>query len=177
MDILLLDDGQKIESALVEDSFGTDSLLVPDVYWNRLNLNLQERKALRNKLPLLLRKYSKQIASMKRLHNRAGKIKYNRDVGKMKKFSIRVHTSVWATLGVLAAAHGVSRCYLFNYMLWLEELGGKEDFFVKSLNRGVPSFHWTYKMIWKIDRRQNLISRELQFEPNPITNKYPYYLT
>ncbi|MBE8424765.1 DUF1564 family protein, partial [Leptospira borgpetersenii serovar Balcanica] len=44
------------------------------------------------KLPLLLRKYSKQIASMKRLHNRAGKIKYNRNVGKMKKFSIRVLT-------------------------------------------------------------------------------------
>ncbi|MFQ3856264.1 DUF1564 domain-containing protein, partial [Leptospira kirschneri] len=29
----------------------------------------------------------------------------------------------------------------------------------------------------KIDRRQNLISRELQFEPNPMTNKYPYDLT
>ncbi|EMO52207.1 DUF1564 domain-containing protein [Leptospira noguchii] len=171
MDILLLDDGQKIESALVEDSVGTDSLLVPDVYWNRLNL--QERKALRGKLPFLLRKYSKQIVSMKRLHNRAGKIKYNRDVGKMKKFSIRVHTGVWATLGVLAAAHGVSRCYLFNYMLWLED---KEGFFVKSLNRGVPSFHWTYEMTWKINRRQNLISRELQFEPNPMTDKYPYYL-
>ncbi|EMK21977.1 hypothetical protein LEP1GSC075_2485, partial [Leptospira interrogans str. Kito] len=39
-----------------------------------------------------------------------------------------------------------SRCYLFNYMLWLEELGGKENFFVKTLNRGVPSFYWTYKM-------------------------------
>ncbi|WP_000353667.1 DUF1564 family protein, partial [Leptospira interrogans] len=82
MDILLLDDGQKIESALVESSVGTDSLLVPDVYWNRLNT--QERKALRSKLPFLLRKYSKQIVSMKRLHDRAGKIKYNRGVGKMK---------------------------------------------------------------------------------------------
>ncbi|WP_078131646.1 DUF1564 family protein, partial [Leptospira kirschneri] len=58
----------------------------------------------------------------------------------------------------------------------LEDLGGEEDFFVKTLNQGVPSFHWTYKMIWKINRRQNLISRELQFEPNPMTNKYPYYL-
>ncbi|WP_255303424.1 DUF1564 family protein, partial [Leptospira interrogans] len=76
MDILLLDDGQKIESALVESSVATDSLLVPDVYWNRLNA--QEKKALRGKLPFLLRKYSKQIASMKRLHDRAGKIKYNR---------------------------------------------------------------------------------------------------
>ncbi|EMK25013.1 DUF1564 domain-containing protein [Leptospira kirschneri] len=174
MDILLLDDCQKIESALVENSVGTDSLLVPDDYWNRLNS--QERKALRGKLPILLRKYSKRIASMERLHHKAGKIKYNRGVGKMKKFSIRVNTGVWANLGVLAAAHGVSRCYLFNYMLWLEDLGGEEDFFVKALNQGVPSFHWTYKMIWKIDRRQNLISRELQFEPNPMTNKYPYYL-
>ncbi|WP_000353653.1 DUF1564 domain-containing protein [Leptospira interrogans] len=175
MDILLLDDGQKIESALVESSVGTDSLLVPDVYWNRLNA--QEKKALRSKLPFLLRKYSKQIVSMKRLHDRAGKIKYNRGVGKMKKFSVRVHTGVWATLGVLAAAHGVSRCYLFNYMLWLEESWWeKKIFLLKTLNPGVPSFHWTYKMTWKIDRRQNLISRELQFEPNPMTNKYPYYL-
>ncbi|EJO80406.1 DUF1564 domain-containing protein [Leptospira interrogans] len=172
MDILLFDDGQKIESALIENIVGTDSLLVPNDYWNRLNV--QERKALRGKLPSLLRKYSKQIASMERLHYRAGKIKYNRGVGKMKKFSVRVHTGVWANLGVLAAAHGVSRCYLFNYMLWLEELGGKEDFFVKTLNRGVPSFHWTYKMTWKINRRQNLISRELQFEPNPMTSQYPY---
>ncbi|EKR00033.1 DUF1564 family protein, partial [Leptospira borgpetersenii] len=53
MDILLLDDGQKIESTLVENSVGTDSLLVPDVYWNRLNA--QEKIALRGKLPLLLR--------------------------------------------------------------------------------------------------------------------------
>ncbi|AKH76663.1 DUF1564 domain-containing protein [Leptospira interrogans] len=175
MDILLFDDGQKIESALVENAVGTDSLLVPNDYWNRLNA--QERKSLRGKLPFLLRKYSKQIASMKRLHYKAGKIKYNRGVGKMKKFSIRVHTGVWSTLGVLAAAHGVSRCYLFNYMLWLEEISGKEDFFVKTWNRGVPSFHWTYKMTWKIDRRQNLISRELKLEPNPMTNRYPYYLT
>ncbi|EMF72809.1 hypothetical protein LEP1GSC145_1786 [Leptospira interrogans serovar Djasiman str. LT1649] len=45
MDILLFDDGQKIESALVEGSIGTDSLLVPNNYWNCLNF--QERKALR----------------------------------------------------------------------------------------------------------------------------------
>ncbi|KGE24618.1 DUF1564 domain-containing protein [Leptospira interrogans] len=172
MNMLILDDGQKIVSALVENSIGTDSLLVPNDYWNRLNS--QEKKDLRKKLPILLRKYSKRIASMERLYHRAGKIKYNRGGGKMKKFSIRVNTGVWANLGVLAAAHGVSRCYLFNYMLWLEELGGKEDFFVKTLNRGVPSFHWTYKMTWKINRRQNLISRELQFEPNPMTSQYPY---
>ncbi|WP_032856464.1 DUF1564 family protein, partial [Leptospira borgpetersenii] len=105
MDILLFDSNQKIQSTLIENTVETDSLLVPNVYWDRLNF--KEKKALRGKLPFLLRKYSKQIASMKRLHDRAGKIKYNRGVGKMKKLSIRVHTGVWATLGVLAAAHGV----------------------------------------------------------------------
>ncbi|WP_017856449.1 DUF1564 family protein, partial [Leptospira interrogans] len=53
MDILLFNESQKIESALVEDSIGTDSLLVPNDYWNRLNS--QERKDLRKKLPILLR--------------------------------------------------------------------------------------------------------------------------
>ncbi|MGQ2849632.1 DUF1564 family protein, partial [Leptospira interrogans] len=67
MDILLFDEGQKIESVLIEGVVGTDSLLVPEVYWNRLDF--QERKVLRNRLPFLLRKYSKQIASMTRLHN------------------------------------------------------------------------------------------------------------
>ncbi|WP_155683135.1 DUF1564 family protein, partial [Leptospira borgpetersenii] len=63
----------------------------------------------------------------------------------------------------------------FNYMLWLEDLG-VGDSTVETLNRGVPSFHWTYKMTWKINRRQNLISRELEFEPNPMTDIFPYYL-
>ncbi|EKR62742.1 PF07600 family protein [Leptospira weilii str. 2006001853] len=107
---------------------------------------------------------------MKRLHCKAGKIKYNRGVGKMKKFSIRVNTGTWAILGALAAAHGVSRCYLFNYMLWLEDVG-VGDSIVETLNRGVPSFHGTYRMIWTLDLRQNLISRELEFKPNPMTER------
>ncbi|OCC30772.1 PF07600 family protein [Leptospira interrogans serovar Canicola] len=45
---------KKIQSSLIEGSVGTDSLLVPGVYWNRLNL--QEKKALRNKLPFFIEK-------------------------------------------------------------------------------------------------------------------------
>ncbi|EMO91031.1 hypothetical protein LEP1GSC024_1922 [Leptospira noguchii str. 2001034031] len=37
---------------------------------------------------------------------------------------------------MLAAAHGVSRCYLFNYMLWLEDLGGKVGFFCEKFEQG-----------------------------------------
>ncbi|APH41412.1 PF07600 family protein [Leptospira interrogans serovar Copenhageni/Icterohaemorrhagiae] len=127
MDILLLDDGQRIESALVEDSVGTDSLLVPDVYWNRLNA--QEKKALRSKLPFF---YLKKIFQADRFYETSalsgGKNQIQSRPLVKKKFSVRVHTGVWATLGVLAAAHGVSRCYLFNYMLWLEDFVEKTIF-------------------------------------------------
>ncbi|EMY78502.1 PF07600 family protein [Leptospira weilii serovar Ranarum str. ICFT] len=169
MEMLWFASGKKIESALIEGSLGLDSLLVPFTYWDRLSR--EEKKILPKRLPSLLRRYGKYIAAMKRLHFRAGKIKYNRGVGKMKKLSIRVNTGTWAMLGALAAAHGVSRCYLFNYMLWLEDVG-VGDSIVETLNRGVPSFHRTYRMIWTLDLQQNLISRELKFKPNPMVERY-----
>ncbi|WP_155722418.1 DUF1564 family protein, partial [Leptospira weilii] len=49
---------------------------------------------------------------------------------------------------------------------------GVGDSIVETLNRGVPSFHGTYRMIWTLDLRQNLISRELEFKPNPMTERY-----
>ncbi|EMO26028.1 hypothetical protein LEP1GSC170_1733, partial [Leptospira interrogans serovar Bataviae str. HAI135] len=58
MDILLLDDGQKIESALVEGSVGTDSLLVPGCLLESFESPKKEKR-FGGKLPFLLRKYSK----------------------------------------------------------------------------------------------------------------------
>lgn len=171
METLLLNSERRIQSALIEGNIGVDSILIPESYWNQLDT--AGRKILRQKLPYLLRRYTKYVASMKRLHWRGGKILYNRNVGKFKKMSIRVNTGAWSVLGVLAAAHGVSRCYLFNYMLWLDDIG-VGDSIVETLNRGVPIFHGSYRMIWTLDLRQNLISRELEFEPNPITHIFSY---
>ncbi len=109
-------------------------------------MNSIQKKALSKKLPFLLEKYTKYISSLNRLHWRAGKIKYNWGVGELKKMTIHVNTGVWAVLGALAAAHGVSRCFLFNYLLWLEEVG-VGDSIVDTMNRGVPQFHKSYKMI------------------------------
>ncbi|AOP36625.1 hypothetical protein A0128_19645 [Leptospira tipperaryensis] len=173
MDILFLSSENKIQSALIEGELGTDSILIPLSYWDVLSAD--EKRILRRKLPYLLRKYTKYVSCLKRLHWRAGKIKYNRGVGKMKKMSIRVNTGAWAVLGALAVAHGVSRCYLFNYMLWLDDVG-VGDSVVETLNQGVPKFHGSYRMIWTLDLRQNLISRELDFEPNPMTDTFPYHL-
>lgn len=83
MDILLLSSQKKIISALNEGETGSDSLLIPMCYWNRLN-ELQ-KKALSKKLSLLLKRYTKYIASCDRLHWKAGKVKYNRGVGTLKK--------------------------------------------------------------------------------------------
>ncbi|PJZ55001.1 DUF1564 domain-containing protein [Leptospira adleri] len=171
MELLSLNSQLKIESALIEGDMGTDSILIPLSLWD--SLDLEERKILSRKLPYLLRRYTKYVASMKRLYWRAGKIKYNWGVGKMKKMSIRVNSGAWALLGALAAAHGVSRCYLFNYMLWLDEIG-VGDSIVETLNIGVPRFHGIYRMIWTLNLEKNLISRELEFEPNPLQGYYPY---
>ncbi|APY24859.1 Uncharacterized protein LB4E_1055 [Leptospira borgpetersenii str. 4E] len=51
MDILLLSSQKKIISALNEGETGSDSLLIPMCYWNRLN-ELQ-KKALSKKTSLL----------------------------------------------------------------------------------------------------------------------------
>ncbi|MBE8194947.1 DUF1564 domain-containing protein [Leptospira borgpetersenii] len=173
MDILLLSSQKKIISALNEGETGSDSLLIPMCYWNRLN-ELQ-KKALSKKLPFLLKRCAKYIASCDRLHWKAGKVKYNRGVGALKKMTIHVNTGVWAVLGVLAAAHGVSRCFLFNYLLWLED-SGIGNSIVDTMNRGVPQFHGTYKMSWTLNLQKNQIFRTLLIKPNPITSKHLFSL-
>ncbi|WP_212885955.1 DUF1564 family protein, partial [Leptospira borgpetersenii] len=78
-------------------------------------------------------------------------------------------------LGVLAAAHGVSRCFLFNYLLWLED-SGIGNSIVDTMNRGVPQFHGTYKMSWTLNLQKNQIFRTLLIKPNPITSKHLFSL-
>ncbi|MBM9501369.1 DUF1564 domain-containing protein [Leptospira sp. 201903071] len=170
MDILLLSSKKKILSALNEGELGSDSLLIPFSYWNRLDKI--QKKALSQKLPFLLIRYTKYIASLDRLHCKGGRIKYNWGVGDLKKMTIHVHSGVWAVLGALAAAHGVSRCFLFNYLLWLED-AGVGDSIVETMNRGVPHFHTIYQMTWTLNLRKNQIARALHFEPDPITSESP----
>ncbi|EQA80017.1 PF07600 domain protein, partial [Leptospira alstonii serovar Pingchang str. 80-412] len=90
MDLLLLSCEKKIQSSLNEGTVGTDSLLIPMSYWNRLDA--LQKKALSKKLPFLLKRYTKYVASLDRLHWRAGKIKYNWGVGELKKMTIHVNS-------------------------------------------------------------------------------------
>lgn len=80
---------------------------------------------------------------------------------------MRVDTGVWAILGVIAAAHGVSRCFLVNYMIWLDD-SGVGDSIEEKLNVGSPTFQNSYGYLWHLDLLNNRITKSLEFRPNPI---------
>lgn len=139
MGTLLLTADRVIRSKLREDKTEVVTLLVPQATW--LRLGESKRKYLPKQIPMLLRVYGKYLTSIDRLGKKAGKTLYQPSYGRdsMKKVNVRLHTGSWAFLGVLAQAHGVSHCFLFNYLLWLEEVG-VGDSIVDTMNEGVPHF-------------------------------------
>ncbi|AOP36148.1 hypothetical protein A0128_17185 [Leptospira tipperaryensis] len=162
MESIFLSSDEKIQSRLAERREKVVTLLIPEIYLNGLS-----QRRLPKKLPYLLRRYSKFMASRSRLNSKADSILYQ-NPGKMRKMNFRMNTGYWSMLGALAQTHGVSRCFLFNFLLSLEdaEVG---DSLVEVLNAGVPTFHDVYRYIWQLDLIQNRISRSLEFDPNPIS--------
>ncbi|TGM10248.1 DUF1564 domain-containing protein [Leptospira barantonii] len=175
MEYVLLNMDQKVDSPLAERTNKVVTLLVPESYFDRLSLG--DQRKLGKKLPYLLRRFSNFMVARSRLNRNAGATLYQ-NPGKMKKINFRVNTGHWAILGALAHAHGVSRCYLFNFLLSLDEVG-VGDSIVKILDGGVPTFHENYKYIWQLDLTNNRISRHLEFSPNPLRTFYdtsfPWY--
>lgn len=167
MRTLFLNSDFQIRSSIAGSSADVVTFLVPKKYLSRLSrLN---RKKLPKRLPELLKKYAKHIASSKRINKRAGKTLYQANTGKgrMKRINARIQTRDWILLGTLAQAHGVSRCYLFNYLLWLDEVGVGNSI-SNVLNSGTPTFHKYYKFILLLDLSKNIITKRLEFQPNPI---------
>ncbi|WP_155119707.1 DUF1564 family protein, partial [Leptospira weilii] len=78
--------------------------------------------------------------------------------------NIRVRTGTWTLFGALAQTHGVSRCYLFNYLLWLDDLG-VGDSILDTVNAGVPTFHRSYSYILHVDLVNNEVTRKLRCRP------------
>ncbi|TGK20671.1 DUF1564 domain-containing protein [Leptospira stimsonii] len=167
MKALFLNSDFEIHSSFNENSADVVTLLVPKKYLQRLSI--KDRKKLPKRLPELLKKYSKYIASSKRLNRKAGKTLYQANVGRgrMKRINARIRTRDWILLGTLAQGHGVSRCYLFNYLLWIDEVGVGNSI-SNVFNSGSPTFHKYYKFILLLDLSKNRIIKRLEFEPNPI---------
>ncbi|WP_036043950.1 DUF1564 domain-containing protein [Leptospira alstonii] len=161
---LLLNSDFEIRSTLGENRSETITLLIPEDTWVRFSE--KDVKALPKKIPHLLRIYGKYLSSTKRLGKKAGRTLYQPSPGKqkMKRVNIRLNTGSWTLFGAFAQAHGVSRCYLFNYLLWLEDLG-VGDSIVNTMNEGVPMFHRSYSYILRLDLLNNQVIRKLYYRP------------
>ncbi|PJZ55752.1 DUF1564 domain-containing protein [Leptospira barantonii] len=168
MAAIYLDIDQKIQSILVpsgSERSNVETILFPESYLQ--NLTPEKRKLLPKRILPLLRRYQKFLISKKRINANARKTLYQRDVGKLVRLNMRIDTGVWAILGVIAAAHGVSRCFLVNYMIWLDE-SGVGNSIDETMNVGCPTFQDSYSYIWNLDLVQNRITKTLEFIPNPI---------
>ncbi|AOP32815.1 hypothetical protein A0128_02370 [Leptospira tipperaryensis] len=160
-------DEPKIISQIGEFQSAVETILIPEDYLKKLTK--EERRILPQKIKSLAGKYSKYVSSLRRLNSKAGKRKYQRDVGKLKRINVRMKTGDWLLLGTLAEAHGVSRCYLLNFLLFLESAGVGD-----SLRRfwvGQPTHHKVYSFIWQIEPSQRRISRALRLRPNPLKTR------
>ncbi|RHX90447.1 DUF1564 domain-containing protein [Leptospira stimsonii] len=173
MGCLLLNSEQEIRSLLREDKTDVVTLLIPDSTLSRYDE--RERRLLPRRVPVLLMRYGKYLSSVKRLGKKAGKTLYQPSPGhsKMKRVNVRLGTASWTLLGVLAQAHGVSRCYLFNYLLWLDEVGVGSSI-VNTMNEGAPTFHRNYRYILHLDFPENRIKRSLECEPSHLFSVLDY---
>ncbi|MBM9579004.1 DUF1564 domain-containing protein [Leptospira sp. 201903070] len=164
---------EEISSSLLESRMETVTLLIPES--TLVRLGVQDARILPKRIPQLLRTYGKYLTATRRLGKKAGKTLYqpNRGEEKMKRVNIRLSIGSWTFLGLLAQTHGVSRCYLFNYLLWLEELG-VGDSIVETVNAGAPTFHRYYSYILHLDLRDNRVFRRLQTEPASLFSVLDY---
>ncbi|XDD51058.1 DUF1564 domain-containing protein [Leptospira sp. WS92.C1] len=170
---IFLHSERKIQSALVESGANVETILFPKWYFNALTP--EQRKTLPKRILPLLRRYQKFMLSKRRINSKAGKTLYQKNQG-MVRVNMRINTGVWAVLGALSAAHGVSRCFMVNYLLWLDD-SGVGDSIDKTLNVGCQTFQNNYSYIWHLDLTKNSISRKIEFDPNPLwtvtTDYYP----
>ncbi|TGK15025.1 DUF1564 domain-containing protein [Leptospira kmetyi] len=163
---IILSENQKVRTRLSVDGVScVETFLIPEEYLARLSS--EGRKQLPEKIRRLLRRCGKHIIAMHRLNPKPGKTMYQRDCGRLVRFNVRMDTALGAILGSFAASHGVSRCFLVNYLLWMDEVGIADSIF-ETLSVGTPSFHDVYRNILTLDLASNTITREFTFEPNPI---------
>ncbi|EMN49485.1 PF07600 family protein [Leptospira interrogans str. L1207] len=164
MEILLFNSNYEVRSSFETNHSETITLLIPQDTWFRFLEN--DRKILSKKIPEFLKTYGKYFSSQKHISKKAEKILYqpSQKNQKMKRVNVRVKSKNWILFEILAQAHGVSRCYLFNYLLWLETLGVR-DSIVNTVNARAPTFHRSYRYILDVDLLSHQVTRKLRFKP------------
>ncbi|WP_081104096.1 DUF1564 domain-containing protein [Leptospira weilii] len=171
MGYLLLNSDHEISSILQEGRSETVTLLIPEGTW--LRFSEKDLKLLPKKIPQFLKTYGKLLSASERLGKKAGRTLYQPSPGKrkMKRINVRVSSASWTLFGTFAMAHGVSRCYLFNYLLRLESAGAGNS---TVDSRGVPAFHRSYSYILHLDLPNNRVTRKLHCEPETYFHTLEY---
>lgn len=115
-------------------------------------------------LKLLLNKYRGFLAAGYLPFAGKPKLTYQREGLNLQKFSFRPDNADWFELGILAYGLGVSRCWLFSYLLELE-LSGLGDFLaLKAVKRGLTTPTASRpRLIHQITGRRRFLGRILHF--------------
>jgi hypothetical protein len=115
-------------------------------------------------LHLLLRKYKGLFACGELPFQQKPKLSYQSDDLDLKVFKFRPNNADWFELGIIAYGLGVSRCWLFTYMLELE-LSGIGEFLEIERTKDVVTTprHSRPRMIHQITGKRHYINRTLHF--------------
>lgn len=157
----------------LKESYETNStLLIPKTLTKDLNSILPvsttkqgtEFINFRLGLKLLLNKYRGFLAIGELPFADKPKLTYQQEGLNLHKFKFRPDNSDWFELGILAYGLGVSRCWLFTYLLELE-LSGLGDFLaLKVVRNGLTTPTVSRpRMIHQIMGKRRFISRILHF--------------
>lgn len=118
-----------------------------------------ERKRIGKNLGILLKKYAHRLTHKKKFNNRALTIKYQKQGNTLIKFNTRIRPEEWAQLSILAAAHGISRCLLYCFLIQLQ-LSKLSKRYAKIKNiLGNKIQH--YSFMWSLNAKTKTIQRIL----------------
>ncbi|PJZ71173.1 hypothetical protein CH373_01250 [Leptospira perolatii] len=147
------------------------TLILPKRYFRKFS---GSGRALQREFGNLLEKYENILQKMPRINGRSVYTKYQRDITSKKKIAedfrqsspfirinVRVTCVAWTRLGILAVYHGVSRCFLFSYLLEMDSVGGKRETEIKSSTQSSVRI-----ILQLIGNRYYIVSRIEKSKPN-----------
>ena len=148
------------------------SLLIPDELASQLTRILPllfdkhgvVRADLRLGLQRLLRKYRGFFAGGHLPFQSKPKLLYQDEGLNLRRFSFRPNPADWFELGILAYGLGVSRCWLFSYLLKLELGSIGEMLELKRIRDVLATPNASRpRLIWQLRGKRRFLNRILHF--------------
>ncbi|MBM9579611.1 DUF1564 family protein [Leptospira sp. 201903070] len=132
----------------------TCSLLIPSELIRKLSQS--ERKNLGKNIDFLLKRYGKKFRINQKINQNALTIKYQKAGNSLIKINSRILPEEWATLSILASAHGISRCFLYCILLQIFISDRSKAY--SKMHPYIPSLK-IESFIWSMDLKTKTIKR------------------